>query len=111
MKSCIKIDTKSRLFFFCKCSFLYYSPIIFFFSNSCVTFGVLAGGGWGSKTDVNPEFMMCFMSLMTDYVRLYLVVASVSERKQALGMYYLAYFTIHGKKATPAMTKVQCCLN
>ncbi|CAM9705501.1 unnamed protein product [Ascophyllum nodosum] len=62
-------------------------------------------------TDVNPELMMCFMSLMTDYVRLHLVLASVTERKQALGMYYLAYFALHGKKVTPAMTKVNSLIS
>lgn len=58
------------------------------------------------QADVNPELMMSFMSLMADYVRVHLVVASVTERKQALGMYYLAHATVHGKKTTPAMTKV-----
>lgn len=50
---------------------------------------------------------MSFMSLMADYVRLYLMVASVTERKHALGMYYVAYSTVHGKKNTPAMAKVK----
>eukprot|EP00752_Nemacystus_decipiens_P003733 g3439.t1 len=56
--------------------------------------------------DVNPELMMSFMSLMADYVRVHLVVASITERKQALGMYYLAHATVNGKHITPAMTKV-----
>lgn len=50
--------------------------------------------------------MMSFMSLMADYVRVHLVVASITERKQALGMYYCAHATVNGKKVTPAMTKV-----
>lgn len=49
---------------------------------------------------------MSFMSLMADYVRVHLVVASITERKQALGMYYCAHATVNGKKVTPAMTKV-----
>lgn len=49
---------------------------------------------------------MSFMSLMADYVRVHLVVASITERKQALGMYYCAHATVNGKKITPAMTKV-----
>lgn len=57
---------------------------------------------------------MSFMSLMADYVRVHLVVASITERKQALGMYYCAYSTVNGKKTTPAMSKVaavcSCCL-
>lgn len=65
-----------------------------------------------SQSDVNPELMESFMSLMADYVRLHLVVASVLERKQALGMYYCAYFTVHGKKSGTAMSKVsqELCL-
>ena len=47
------------------------------------------------------------MSLMADFVRVHLVVASVTERKQALGMYYCAHATVHGKKTTPAMAKVR----
>lgn len=62
------------------------------------------------QADVNPELMMSFMSLMADYVRVHLVVASVTERKQALGMYYCAHATVNGKKITPAMTKVQTCV-
>ncbi|CAN0557365.1 unnamed protein product, partial [Ectocarpus sp. 12 AP-2014] len=61
--------------------------------------------------DVNPELMMSFMSLMADYVRVHLVVASVTERKQALGMYYLAHATVHGKKNTPAMAKVNSLMS
>ncbi len=59
-----------------------------------------------SQADVNPELMMSFMSLMADFVRVHLVVASITERKQALGMYYCAHATVHGKKTTPAMAKV-----
>lgn len=59
------------------------------------------------QADVNPELMMSFMSLMADFVRVHLVVASVTERKQALGMYYCAHATVHGKKTTPAMAKVR----
>lgn len=58
------------------------------------------------QVDVNPELMTSFMSLMADYVRVHLVVASITERKQALGMYYFAHATVNGKKATPAMSKV-----
>lgn len=52
---------------------------------------------------------MSFMSLMADFVRVHLVVASITERKQALGMYYCAHTTVHGKKTTPAITKVCVC--
>lgn len=58
------------------------------------------------QSDVNPELMKSFMSLMADYVRLHLMVYSVGERKQALGMYYCAYSTVHGKKIGAAMAKV-----
>ncbi|CAM9439416.1 unnamed protein product, partial [Hapterophycus canaliculatus] len=61
--------------------------------------------------DVNPELMMSFMSLMADFVRVHLVVASVTERKQALGMYYSAHATINGRKHTPAMTKVNSLIS
>ena len=59
------------------------------------------------QSDVNPELMVSFMSLMADYVRLHLIVASVTERKQALGMYYCAYMALRGSKLTPAMAKVK----
>lgn len=58
------------------------------------------------QSDVNPELMVCFMSLMADYVRVHLIVASVTERKQALGMYYCAYLAVRGNTVTPAMAKV-----
>lgn len=50
--------------------------------------------------------MMSFMSLMADYVRLHLIVTSVTERKQALGMYYYAHATVHGRKTGVTMAKV-----
>ncbi|CAM9699705.1 unnamed protein product [Pylaiella littoralis] len=62
-------------------------------------------------SDVNPELMMSFMSLMADYVRVHLVVASITERKQALGMYYCAYATVNGKKTNPAMKKVNALMS
>lgn len=62
------------------------------------------------QSDVNPELMMSFMSLMADFLRVHLVVASITERKQALGMYYCAHATINGRKHTPAMAKVRECV-
>lgn len=49
---------------------------------------------------------MSFMSLMADYIRLHLMVASVTERKQALGMYYCAHAMVHGKKPPVSISKV-----
>ncbi|CAM9252727.1 unnamed protein product [Discosporangium mesarthrocarpum] len=61
--------------------------------------------------DVNPELVVSFMSLMTDYVRLHLVVSRVEERKQALGMYFMAYSTVNrGKKPEPSYSRVNALM-